>query len=147
MKDLLVIGVGNTLRGDDGAGVRAVERVRAVPDAPDCLTVHQLTPELADAIRDYARVCFVDASVAVDRLACRGIEPESTRPGSHTATPGGLLAMARDLYGQAPAQAWLVEIPACVFEFGEEMSVAAEAGVTEAVGRVRALQVLSEASA
>ena len=64
MKDLLVIGVGNTLRGDDGAGIRVVEQIRRSPDAPECLTVHQLTPELADTIRLHARVCFVDASIA-----------------------------------------------------------------------------------
>jgi len=46
---VLVIGYGNTLRGDDGLGQRAAEALaqRALPDGVEVLSCHQLTIELA----------------------------------------------------------------------------------------------------
>jgi hydrogenase maturation protease len=61
----LLIGVGNRLRGDDGAGYRLAELLAAEPHptaAPwQVLAVQQLTPELAAAIAIANAVLFVDA--------------------------------------------------------------------------------------
>lgn len=58
----LVIGFGNTLRGDDGVGPLVAEQVdtwnlRNVRS----LSVHQLTPELAADIAQVETVFFIDA--------------------------------------------------------------------------------------
>jgi hypothetical protein len=49
---VLIIGYGNPLRTDDGLGWRAAYRLAAsLKDAPvEALAVHQLTPELGEAI-------------------------------------------------------------------------------------------------
>lgn len=67
---LLVIGYGNALRGDDGAGPCAALRVGARREggrwggALRTLAVHQLLPELVDDIAGAGRVVFIDAYAA-----------------------------------------------------------------------------------
>ena len=61
MTEILVIGYGNTLRSDDGAGQRVAELVAEwkLPNVRS-LPVHQLTPELAEPISQAELVIFVD---------------------------------------------------------------------------------------
>ena len=62
----LVIGYGNDLRSDDGAGRVVADRLDALA-LPDVTvrSVIQLTPELALEIAKFDTVVFVDASVEV----------------------------------------------------------------------------------
>ena len=63
MMKTLVIGYGNMLRCDDGAGPQAADRIAATYPHIDCLSLTELTPELAETVSHYDRVLFVDASV------------------------------------------------------------------------------------
>ena len=65
----LVIGYGNELRGDDGAGP-SVGRAVASWHLPGVrtLAVHQLTPELAEDLAQTKRVVFVDAAVHANEV-------------------------------------------------------------------------------
>lgn len=139
---LLVIGFGNTLRSDDGAGVLVAEAV-ASWDRPGvrALAVHQLAPELAESLADADRVAFVDARLAADGegLSISPVEPStSPRPAGHTSDPRSLLAMARWLHGRSP-RAWLLTIPGADFSIGEDMSAMAARGVDEALARIAEL--------
>ncbi|MDQ1292491.1 MAG: hypothetical protein QG608_370 [Actinomycetota bacterium] len=61
---VLVVGVGNDLRRDDGVGREVAEAVaRAFPRTVDVLTTHQLLPELLEQFTDRRMVIVVDASV------------------------------------------------------------------------------------
>lgn len=62
MTEILIIGYGNTLRSDDGAGQRVAELVAEwqLPNVRS-LPLHQLTPELAENISQAKLVIFVDA--------------------------------------------------------------------------------------
>jgi hydrogenase maturation protease len=64
----LVIGYGNTLRRDDGVGVRVAELLAVDPrmEGADILAVHQLTPELAIDVGEATLVVFVDADPSVE---------------------------------------------------------------------------------
>jgi Ni,Fe-hydrogenase maturation factor len=64
-RGILVIGYGNTLRRDDGVGVRAAEMMAADARFADVevLTTYQLTPELSLDIATASLVVFVDADV------------------------------------------------------------------------------------
>jgi len=64
-RGILVIGYGNTLRRDDGVGVRAAEMMAADSRFADVevLTAYQLTPELSLDIATASLVVFVDADV------------------------------------------------------------------------------------
>ncbi len=60
----LVIGLGNSLRGDDGVGCWLAQRAERWLPAERVRAVRQLTPELADDLAAAGRVLFIDAWVA-----------------------------------------------------------------------------------
>ncbi len=147
---LLVIGYGNTLRRDDGAGVRAAETVEALAlPGIEVITRHQLVPELAEPISRAQVVVFVDAAVnaavAPTGVALRPIEAGQIAEAvsapnllGHATSPQSLIAMARGLFGHGP-EAWTLAIPVMDMEFGEELSTEAQTGVEEAVRMIREL--------
>jgi hydrogenase maturation protease len=131
MTKTLVIGVGNTLRGDDGAGIRVAEKAEAQFPGVDVLCVHGLTPELAETVARYDRVIVVDASLTAAGLRVTTLNPESPFPRSHNLSPGGVLALASSLYHRAPAEALLIELPSRSAVFSESLSPDA-AGLVDA---------------
>lgn len=133
----LILGYGNTLRGDDGAGYLVAETVAAwqVPHVRS-LPAHQLLPEHSEAIASVERVIFVDAAITADRpTAGVALEPLAigdSPPRSHHLTPPSLLNLARCLYGAKP-DAYLLAIPAVDFTLGAELSPIARRGVGAAI--------------
>ena len=135
---VLLYGIGNDLRGDDGAGVRVAHalegrvawRVRAV---------HGLTPELADELADADIALFVDADadVALERPTWRR-HPVGSHGGSavplmgHALDVPGLLRLTAWLHERTPAAATL-SLPARSFDLGETLTEPAEAGVAAAI--------------
>lgn len=118
---ILVIGIGNPLRGDDAAGPLAARELRR--RGFRALDVHQLTPELAEPVSRARRVIFIDSSV---ELAAGEVRREALSEGTgpvleHTASPGAVLRLARQVYGTAP-EAQLISIGAQSFELGRPLS-------------------------
>lgn len=136
---ILIIGYGSTLRGDDGVGPAVAELIEAKNlEAVQVIACHQLTPELADPISKTRRVIFVDASIDLpdDAVRVSRVEPEAAHQVMvHTASPGGLLHLARSVFNACPT-AWLVEIPVAEMGIGEELSPFAQHGVERAVTKV-----------
>ena len=138
----LVIGYGNTLRSDDGAGVIVATRVaEQSPEwrkSPEVIVTRQLTPDLAESIASAAQVVFVDAYAADQRDAGLRIERLSngdTQAASaldHHADPAALLGLADRVFGKQP-DAWVVGIPAFNFDIGESVSPATLRCIDEAV--------------
>jgi hydrogenase maturation protease len=127
MPHTLIIGYGNPLRGDDGFGWHAALRLREIiQDAGiEILAVHQLTPELMDAISRARRVIFIDAAVGEDagKLTVTALETTGGPAAvfTHFATPAALLEGARSLYGAKP-EGLLITVVGLDFELGEELS-------------------------
>src|ERR1017187_2234919 len=138
---LLVIGYGNTLRGDDGVGPRVADAVAAL-NLPGVRTLvcPMLTPELADPISQARVVIFVDAAVdAPKEVQLRKLEPnETSQLMAHAADPRTMLALARDVFGHAP-QAWWLTIPAVKLDFSETLTPEAQRGFEEAVKKIQEL--------
>lgn len=138
--DLLIIGYGNTLRGDDGAGPHVAEAV-AARNYPGVRTLAcaLLTPELADPISQARVAVFVDAAVdAPHEVRLRKLEPAaSSQIMSHAADPVTLLALARDVFGRAP-EAWWLTIPAVQFDFGGDFSPQTQNGIAIALEKITA---------
>lgn len=114
----LIIGYGNPLRGDDGFGYRAAERIAGA------IAVHQLTPELMDPIARADRVIFLDASAegAPGEIRRRAVRPAPGGSGfTHHASPEGLLAGALSLYGRAP-EAEIITVSGQEFSLSETLS-------------------------
>ena len=153
----LVIGYGNASRRDDGVGLHLINALRirwgqeALADSADgwdelggghdTLFLQQLSPELAATLAEYERVIFVDAALPDLPEALR-VEPvaPSYRLGaiSHHLEPATLLALTGQLYGRAP-EAYLVSVRGHDFDFGDQLSAATAAALSEAVERVLAL--------
>lgn len=61
MKNILILGLGNTLRGDDGVGVRVVEALQKENIEAEVKNGANLGLSLLEVIRDYQKVIIVDA--------------------------------------------------------------------------------------
>jgi hydrogenase maturation protease len=127
---ILLIGYGNTLRRDDGAGVKLAERLAvamwAIGRPVKLLTVPQLVPELAADIADdsVAAVIFVDAAAGLfpPEITIHRIDRANPTPSlGHHLDPTALLTYAELLYGRS-APAWLVTVPGIDFGHGECLS-------------------------
>jgi hydrogenase maturation protease len=122
----LVIGIGNSLRGDDGVGALLAEQVGG-------RSVQQLTPELAAELAELEEVLFIDAWLAPAGAAPRitAISPAAGAAESHRLEPAQLLAISQVLYGWAPA-AHLLQVPATLFEHGNALSAELQAALPQA---------------
>lgn len=137
----LVFGIGNTLRGDDGAGVLACEQwaLQANGLPIDFHTCHQLTPELAEMMAGRPGVIFLDASLQVEigRFRVRAVLPaERFQCWGHRVQAEQLLALTRDCYGMH-LSAWSVEFGAGDFEAGAEVQPAVVKAIRTFVRWVR----------
>lgn len=61
MKQTLMIGYGNTLRSDDGAGQKVAEAFFDQENIT-AIATHQLTPELVEDLVQVEQVYFIDAA-------------------------------------------------------------------------------------
>ena len=140
--NFLVIGYGNTLRSDDGAGQKVAQTIAEWQlTGVQCLAVQQLTPELAENIANADVVIFVDAvatnsdnpnPVQVQLLPVEAINSSL----GHHGNPRSLLAYAQILYGKVP-KAYGVLIPAINFDFGETFSTVTQQGIEIAVNEIK----------
>ena len=138
MADALVIGYGNDLRSDDGAGRWVAQQVddRHL-DGIDVRSAAQLTPELALEIAGREVVVFVDASVDVRELAIEEVEAssEASTVMTHHGNPADLLTLV-DQVGSQPKHAYIVSIPASNLGMGFEFSTETQAAAEAAVDRI-----------
>jgi hydrogenase maturation protease len=134
---VLVIGYGNTLRGDDGIGPAVAEDVAALfLPGVRVIVVHQLAPELAADLADVRLAVFVDAAVSGAPFASERIEPgANSAVMTHTADPHGLLAICTTVYGRCP-EAWLVTAGGADFDFRDGLSPIGRENAREALGYV-----------
>ena len=132
--DVLVIGYGNDMRRDDGAGRWVAEQIEMLGRSDiDVRSVTQLSPELALDVSGRSLVVFVDASVDAEDLS---VQPVGAEPGAqvmtHHGDPASLLALVPTV-GTMPAAAYLVSIPASDLDLGFTMSPATESAARRAV--------------
>ncbi|PJF31114.1 MAG: hydrogenase maturation protease [Phototrophicales bacterium] len=123
---ILVIGYGNPLRRDDGVGWAVIAAIQAqAPPDVTCLAVHQLTPELSEAVAHADVVILIDASIEGEAgdvhitpiLPCRDGTPTMT----HHLSPRSLLDMTQWLYDKSPFTL-LMTITGADFGVGEGLS-------------------------
>ncbi|HUO09249.1 MAG TPA: hydrogenase maturation protease [Phycisphaerae bacterium] len=127
---VLVIGYGNPMRTDDGAGPAVASLLaHSLRSSPNCRcdTAHQLVPEHAEELLYAPRVLFIDASVDVPPGQIRISRLLPSEPSPHNLThhlaPQTLLWMTSMLFGRVP-QAWSVAIGAADLSVGNQLSAA-----------------------
>lgn len=155
MRKTLIVGFGNFYRRDDGVARHIINALlkhwgRPEMDAlddgwgnlgnpVDVVCLHQLVPELAETLKDYWQVVFVDAHVPTEDtppIYEGALAVEHRTPFVyHQTHPSTLLALAQSLYGSAPA-ATLISVQGHDFDFGEGLSAATAALAPAAVARI-----------
>lgn len=137
----LILACGNTLRSDDGVGLRiaewAAERFHG-DSAVRVIARQQWTPELAEDIAAADAVLFIDSSVesAPGRVSLIPVTPEedAINSSTHHLDASKLLALARELYGSTAAHAMILTIGAGSIGLGESLSGPVEAALPRACG-------------
>lgn len=150
----LIIGYGNPDRQDDGVAWHILIGVqsqlgRPVPesfeeglwpmgDNPDFLFSLQLTPETAEIIAGYDRVCFVDAHTGniKEDLHIELVPASYTQsPFTHHMTPATCIYLVEHIFGVNP-EAILVSVRGYDFEFSHTLSRKTELLAQEAVTQI-----------
>jgi len=152
---ILLIGYGNPDRQDDGVAWHILRALAAKLGLPAPLTYEdefpandrldfafylQLTPEMAEELSVYERVCFVDAHTGDIPQPVRIIDVHSEfqhSPFTHHLTPQSLLAMCLALYNRQP-EAALLSVRGYRFLFDRELSPETSALLPDAVGLLEA---------
>ena len=150
----LIIGYGNPDRQDDGIAWHIMGQLAEYfkiehldPDSddflpvgsnPDLLFTLQLTPELAETIAGYDRVCFIDAHTGdiQEDICIRELNAEfQNSPLTHHMTPQTLLSLVESLYRKKPG-AILISIRGFEFGFARSLSQKTMALSQSAVQRI-----------
>lgn len=140
---VLVIGYGNTLRGDDGLGRRAAEALarRPLPAGVEVLTCHQLTVELAETISHADLVLLIDAANGDQpgTIVCEPVDRVDAPVGPilHYLEPPALLACVEALYNAAP-RTLLWTVTARSFDYAETLSPEVERALPALLRQVEA---------
>ncbi|MCS7468650.1 hydrogenase maturation protease [Stieleria sp. ICT_E10.1] len=134
----LVIGLGNTLRGDDALGPIAAERVRQAVDPQSVRVINRCepTPDLALELIEAGCAIFLDASIEgpADRVLVRRLhETNAAEALGHQLSLGTLLSLTRRLYGYVP-KAFAITFRGRTFELSDHcLTPEAESAVAEMV--------------
>ncbi len=153
MATCLIVGYGNPLRSDDGAGSKAAAALESELSSPELrvIAAHQLTPEMAEPVARSSRVLFLDASRtgAPGEIRCQRIgrreacSDSQLQPSnvSHDLAPSALLELAARYFHvehfHAEPEAWLLTITGDNFDLGESFSPAVEAAWEGYLARIR----------
>ncbi|MCX7817450.1 MAG: hydrogenase maturation protease [Syntrophales bacterium] len=139
-KKVLIIGLGNIDRADDGVAWWIVNAIRKrlglrplgeyetgleeMKGFVNAIFVHQLTPEILEDIIGYQKIIFVDAHTVPKESE---VYVSSVTPSyesllfSHHLTAPTLLAFLKDLYNEEP-RAYIVSIRGHDFDFHRNLS-------------------------
>ena len=141
-KKILIIGYGNTLRGDDGVGYKIAEIIEQWNiNNITSLAVHQLTPDLAENIAQADTVIFVDAVTITDinqaKLEIKTISSnQKSNNLAHHNNPEQLLSLTQAIYQKVPQAYWIL-VPAFNFNFSEGLSPFTQKYVNLALEKIK----------
>jgi hydrogenase maturation protease len=127
MKSILIIGIGNTLRGDDGIGAYICQQVDKwnLPGL-HTMMVHQLQTELLDEFLQYDHIIIADASASGEAVDFYPLDKEKTGPvaGSHHMNAAMLAALGNQLF-KKDFSIMICAVKAADFEMGHPLSATA----------------------
>jgi hydrogenase maturation protease len=151
MGTVLIVGYGNSLRGDDAIGEVVAQAFanEAAIDGAEVVICLQLTPELAERLAVVDLVIFIDAAAGIQPggIIITSLEsaPALSTGLVHHLNPEGLLFLSSSLYGRSP-DAFLVAVGAGSLELGEGLSEPVAAALPAVIAAVRQLVLNPPAS-
>jgi hydrogenase maturation protease len=146
---IIVVGLGNPLRGDDGMGWYAVDRLAEIFHEKEIEFVkcRELMPEFSEKISKAKYVLFIDASVKSEGITQKGkgetigemkivASENHSSVETHQLDPGGLLAFSSALYGKTP-EGIMLTVKGESFEYVEKLSKKVQQSVLSLITRAR----------
>jgi hydrogenase maturation protease len=133
-KQIVLIGIGNDGRSDDGLGWQMASQVETMFPSVQVIYRYQLQIEDADLISSFDTVIFVDSTRAQLK---KGFEWTTCAPvyevsfSTHRQTPGMLLFLARNLFN-SQVNAYLLAISGCEWELNIGLSERAKQNLASA---------------
>ena len=154
MKTVLILACGNTLRGDDGVGLRIgsvlQEEFHNVPTASgvEVILTQQLLPEHAEPLSRTNTAIFLDCSAIAQSgfVSTYSLSPAQSLPRifTHHLDPASLLKLTHDLYGRTLLRAVVITIGGKSFELHQQLSEPVTAAIPIAVQAVHRVILASE---
>ncbi len=136
--NILIVGIGNVLRGDDGIGAYIASRIEHLRlPGVQTMAVQQLHIELLDDFLAYNHIVLVDASVSTRKVSFSSLTKQNTSPAAstHKINAALLHALARQLY-HTELSIMLCAIEAVNFEAGEQFSFCAKKNADSAISTI-----------
>ncbi len=144
MLDVLILGYGNTLRGDDALGIHAAHALHELyctDGGIRVLATSQLTPDLAEDISQAQMILFIDAAASglpgeihSEEISLADEKVRFT----HHWTPRTLLMLSKQLYGRAPL-AMTLTMAVASSEIGVGLSQEIEHRLPQLLERAKAI--------
>ncbi len=130
----LIIGVGNTIRGDDGIGPYICSCIEALQlEGIKTRITQQLQTDMVDELLAYNQIIITDAAIHSEDIlfyaADTNTSPTAT---SHYSNPAMLVALAQQLYNKK-LPVMVCSVKGEVFEMSDQLSPAAKARADEAI--------------
>jgi len=142
MARVLIVGVGNPLRSDDGLGWHVAQELsRELLENTRVIATQQLTPEISEMASHAEVVLFVDAAQSGEpgTLKCNQVVPASAYGRhSHDLSPATVLKLAEELYGRCP-RGYVITVAAQSFADGDTLSPPVKAALPGLKTRIREL--------
>jgi hydrogenase maturation protease len=124
-----LVGIGNQLRGDDGAGPEVLnELMRLAGERVTFKQVQQLDIGLAEWLGNFDIVLFIDASLRISGIEITELTdrfPHAKQLPSHELDPGLLAQLCQTLFNDN-TRFFLIEIGAQQFDINQSLSQAVQ---------------------
>ena len=123
-KSTCIIGIGNPLRSDDGAGSYVCKLIeeKKIPGVT-LITTHQLDIGITEDLSKYDTVIFVDASLKEDTISFQPLSLDNDRSQSfsHRINAGMLVSLVHQLF-ETKTKFYICAIGVSDFEIGNGLS-------------------------
>jgi hydrogenase maturation protease len=132
---ICIVGVGNTLRSDDGVGAYVCEQLGLLKHAGiTVITTQQLDIGMAEDLSKFDTVIFVDASLneTTFSFAPVNLENNPTQTFSHQVNATVLAKLIQQLFS-SPIAFYICAIRASDFEMGNGLSTATKTNADAAI--------------
>jgi hydrogenase maturation protease len=133
IKSTCIIGIGNSLRSDDGAGAYICSLLEEKKLPVTIITTHQLDIGMVEELSKFDRVIFVDAAANETQFSFQLLNTlsQQLQSSSHHINTAMLASLAKQLFA-APTQFYLCAVGASHFEMGSSLSEKTKYNATEA---------------
>jgi hydrogenase maturation protease len=133
--NICIIGIGNTLRGDDRVGAYVCTEIESINlPGVDTIVVQQLTPDLMEDLQQYKHIIITDASYNCKGFAFYPLEADESdaQTSSHAVNASMFYLLFNKIYSKQPSF-YICAIEPEDVSIGSGLTISAKANADKAV--------------